>query len=299
MKQNFRRDIRIFNNDSAKILKFLPDNSIDFIITDPPYFIDGMGCDWNDVNIKEKTEKARVVGSLPVGMKFEKEQGQRLQNFIEPFTEEFYRVLKPGAFCMVFSQARLYHRMAICLDNAGFEMRDMLVWKYEGQAKAFSQIHFIEKDKSLSENEKQNLIRQMKDLKTPQLKPQIEPLTLAQKPKNGTFVQNWIEFKTGLMNVKNRAGEYFPGNVIEARKNKDGNIEHPTVKPVNLISHLINLFTQKNQIVLDPFMGSGSHGVAALQNERKFIGIEIELKYFKIAEKRLFDSFNNCQMKLF
>jgi DNA modification methylase len=60
-----------------------------------------------------------------------------------------------------------------------------------------------------------------------------------------------------------------------------------TVKPVLLISHLIRLFTQEGQTVLDPFVGSGSHGVAALQNNRNFVGFEIEKKYYEIAGKRL------------
>lgn len=60
-----------------------------------------------------------------------------------------------------------------------------------------------------------------------------------------------------------------------------------TVKPVLLISHLVKLFTRPGQTVLDPFTGSGSHGVAALQNDRNFIGFEIEKKYFDIANKRM------------
>ena len=64
-------------------------------------------------------------------------------------------------------------------------------------------------------------------------------------------------------------------------------LEHMTVKPVILISHLIKLFTKENQIVLDPFLGSGSHGVAAIMNNRNFIGFEIEEKYFNIAKRRL------------
>ncbi len=73
--------------------------------------------------------------------------------------------------------------MAMSFDVAGFEIRDMLAWKYEGQAKAFSQDHFIKKDKNLSEEEKEVLLQELKDMKTPQLKPQIEPMVLAQKPK--------------------------------------------------------------------------------------------------------------------
>ncbi len=285
-------NLQIFNEDCQQGLKTLKDNSIDFIVTDPPYFIDGMGNEWNDKNLKTKAAKSGVIGGLPVGMKFDKAQGEKLQNFMNPLGLEFYRILKPGGFCVVFSQARLYHRMAMSLDLAGFEIRDMLAWKYEGQAKAFSQTHFIRKDKSLSEEQKEVLIKELEGYKTPQLKPQIEPMVLAQKPKIGTFVQNWQEYKLGLMNTKESLDGRFPGNVMEVSKQSrkqesDEKIEHLTRKPVCLISHLIKLFTQEGQTVLDPFMGSGSHALAALQNNRKFIGYECEQKYFEIAKKRI------------
>ena len=69
----------IYNQDCTKGLKTLQDNSIDCIITDPPYFIDGMGSEWNDTNLKTKASKSGVIGGLPVGMKFDKAQGERLQ----------------------------------------------------------------------------------------------------------------------------------------------------------------------------------------------------------------------------
>ena len=56
---------------------------------------------------------------------------------------------------------------------------------------------------------------------------------------------------------------------------------------MRLISHLVRLFTQEGQIVLDPFFGSGSHAIASLENNRKFIGFEIEREYFEITQKRI------------
>jgi site-specific DNA-methyltransferase (adenine-specific) len=84
----------------------------------------------------------------------------------------------------------------------------------------------------------------------------------------------------------------FPGTVMEVskavRKNEtDEKIEHMTVKPICLISHLIKLFTKTGQTVLDPFLGSGSHGVAAIESDRKFMGFEIEKKYYDIASRRI------------
>jgi site-specific DNA-methyltransferase (adenine-specific) len=62
---------------------------------------------------------------------------------------------------------------------------------------------------------------------------------------------------------------------------------HPTEKPVQVMARLVNLYTNKADTILDPFMGSGTTGVAAVQEGRKFIGIEIERKYFDIACRRI------------
>lgn len=294
----------LYKGDCRNILKSIPNNSIDLIVTDPPYFIDGMGNDWNDEKLKGKVKEAGVIGGLPVGMKFDREQGKKLQEFLTPISDEYYRVLKPGAFCIVFSQARLYHRVAMVLDESGFEIRDMMGWKYEGQAKAFSQNHFIKKRKDLTEEEKNKIITEMDGWKTPQLKPQIEPMTLAQKPKEGTFVNNYLKYGVGLMNVKESLDGMFPGNIMEISKrerseDEDFKIEHLTIKPVRLIEHLIKLFTKEGQTVLDTFAGSGSHGVAALKCNRNFIGIEIEDKYYDISLKRLTNVSNKfCPTKI-
>lgn len=282
----------LYHDDCLSVMKSMDTNSINFIVTDPPYFIDGMGNEWSDSSLTKKATNAKVVGGLPVGMKFDREQGYRLQEFMTPIAKEYFRILKPGGFCVVFSQARLYHRMAIAIEDAGFEMRDMMGWKYEGQAKAFSQDHFIKKNKSLSDKEKEELLHNMKGWKTPQLKPQIEPMTLAQKPREGTFIDNWSKYGVGLLNTTISLDGMFPGNIMEVSKqekfhDEEYKIEHFTTKPVKLIEHIIKLFTQRGQIVFDSFCGSGSHGVAALRCGRKFIGVEREEKYFDIASKRL------------
>lgn len=287
------------NNNQAKLifgdcclyLKEIPDNSIELIITDPPYFIDGLDKNWDENKLQKRVSKSGVVGGLPIGMKFDRQQGQDLQNFMMPVASEFFRILKPGAFCIVFSQARLYHRMGMSLDLAGFEIRDMLAWRYEGQAKAFSQTHFIKKDKTLSEDEQAKLIDELQNYKTPQLKPQIEPMVLAQKPREGTFVQNWIKYGVGLIKSTESLNGRFPGNVMEiSKQEKSEKVEHLTVKPVKLISHLVRLFSRENQTVLDAFMGSGTTGVSALSCGRNFIGFEKEEKYFNIAKERVLSS---------
>jgi DNA modification methylase len=78
-------------------------------------------------------------------------------------------------------------------------------------------------------------------------------------------------------------------NIIRNKKAYlvDGKIDHPSIKPSNLIEQLLRIHSNEGQLVLDPFMGSGTTGVACQELGRNFIGIEIEPKYFSIAERRI------------
>lgn len=149
------------------------------------------------------------------------------------------------------------------------------------------------------------------------LKTAYEPILLVQKPYDN-LPQNILEHGVGALNLESTRipydlgegkvghnphpvgrvmanivqtepfGDYerffFVGKVRDGKKT--GNI-HPTVKPHNLMTQLIELVTQENMIILDPFMGSGSTGVAALQLNRSFIGYEKEKQFYQIACDRL------------
>lgn len=264
----------------------LADNAVSLILTDPPYFIDGMDNNWNTQKLRRRV-KPGVIGALPAGMKFSTEQGRNLQKFLYPIAKEWMRILRPGGFALVFSQNRLIHRTAIALEDAGFEIRDALLWNYEGQAKAFTQDHFVRKSK-LDEIEKERLIKKLGGRKTPQLKPQGEMIVLAQAPREGTFVQNWDKWETGLIDVSEPLIDRgrFPGTVISVAKPKK-RFGHMTAKPVDLLRHLIRIFCAPEALVLDPFAGSGSTGVAALQEGREFLGYEIEQDMARRANERI------------
>lgn len=282
-------NISIGNGDCLIMLKKIKSESVDACITDPPYFIDGMGNSW-DVNIlKNKTMKSKVVGSLPVGMKFDPQQGKKLQAFMEEVSKEIFRILKPGGFYLSFSQGRLYHRMATAIEDCGFEIRDLLVWKRDGQAKAFSQEHFVKKMK-ISEKEKQKIIFSLNGRKTPQLRGTSEPIVLAQKPREQTFVFNWLKYGVGLVDTSVSFDGKFPTTVIEIpkpnKKERSGS-SHLTMKPISLMEHLIKIFTKESAIICDPFLGSGSTGIACYNTGRRFIGIELDNGYFKEAKERI------------
>lgn len=100
----------------------------------------------------------------------------------------------------------------------------------------------------------------------------------------------WIYFinqsKTGTFNNSGKVvHDFIESSVISLREQKEG--KHPTQKPEAILSHFIQLLTNEKELVLDPFMGSGSTGLAALKNNRRFYGIEIEEPYFSIATKKM------------
>lgn len=103
-------------------------------------------------------------------------------------------------------------------------------------------------------------------------------------------VETAVLFTKGRTTIKWKGGGN-QANYIEMPFVSGGEkVDHPTQKPVKLIRHLINLFSIEGDTILDPFMGSGTTGVACVQTGRNFIGIEIDPTYFAIAEKRIADA---------
>lgn len=272
------------------ILPLLPASSVDLCIADPPYFLDGLGSDWHHDTLARKSRKAGVIGRLPVGMKFGPQQGHALQAFMEELAGPVWKALRPGGFFLAFSQGRLYHRLAVALENQGFDIRDLLIWHREGQTKAFKMDHFVKK-MPISDREKADILAALGGRKTPQLRPQSEPIVLAQKPREGTFVHNWLTHGTGLIDPSASLDGLFPGTVLTVprptRTEKGENNTHLTVKPLALIRHLIQLCSRPGQVVLDTCQGSGTTGVAALQMGRCYLGIDPDPGYSAQAVHRM------------
>lgn len=298
--------------DCLEHMRRMPANSIDMVCTDPPYFLDGLDANWNKKSLDSKGASS-LVGNLPKGMKFDRNQSKKFREFYETIAAEVFRVLKPGGAFLSFSSPRLYHAMATAVEEAGFEIRDMLAWIYtQSQVKAFSQDHIIDKDKIKTAAEKESLKDLCKDWKTPQLKPAIEPICLAVKPIEGRYIDNFEKYGVGLMNTSadtkvGAENDFFPSNIVTTEEGASGNPEmdrvflvgkptkaekgdfntHLSVKPVALIGHLVKLFTKEGAVVLDPFMGSGTTAVACLQTKRNYIGFDINTEYIEIAAKRI------------
>ena len=324
------------------------DNSVDAIVTDPPYGLSFMGKRWD-----------YDVPSVEIWA-------------------ECLRVLKPGGHLLAFAGTRTQHRMAVRIEDAGFEIRDMIAWVYGSGfpksldvSKAIDKAAGVEREKVLVPTKAGNTRGErgisyagesfsgFTDITAPAteaarqwqgwgtaLKPALEPITVARKPLVGTVASNVLAHGTGAINIDGcrigdgddrtnggptgariDAGEGYGGGWSDAESGRarpsggrwpanlihDGSDEpatllgdaarffycakasksdrgaentHPTVKPTDLMRYLCRLVTPPGGVVLDPFMGSGSTGKAAMLEGFQFIGIERDPAYVAIAASR-------------
>lgn len=284
---------QVINGNNIEVLKTFPDNHFDSIVTDPPYGIDFLGKDW-DAN----------TGALET-------------------YQECLRVLKPGGHILAFSAARTYHHLAITLEQAGFEIRDQIMWIYSS---GFPKSHDVGK-----KLDKKNIANDLSGWGNA-LKPAHEPICMARKPMKQSIADNVQEWGTGAININvcrigddvmpvgahtqtpnlfnpNKKSAYaketrigrFPANVIGeikgyekyfycpkvGRKERGEYNNHPTVKPVELMKYLIKLVTPKGGTVLDPFNGSGSTGMACVELNFNYVGIDLDSNYVDISVKRI------------
>ncbi|PIB91276.1 DNA methyltransferase [Caulobacter sp. FWC2] len=414
------KSVTIHHGDSRDVLKGLADNSIDSVVTDPPYALVSIVKRFGGKNASAaKSEGASgVYKRASAGF-----MGQTWDTGETAFDPEFWvevmRVLKPGGHLIAASATRTYHRLAVAIEDAGFEIRDMISWLY---GSGFPKSHDVSKgiDKAngdarpvtgsrLSEGGRggstasvgQSLIDAGRVIEITAaasaasaasaawegwgtaLKPACEPWVLARKPLGGTVAANVLEHGTGALNIDacrveapqgltgggsrhgsplhmdraagiNRVNERseahvagrWPANVIHdgsdevvdafpdapgqqgdlnptgrarptktclgdmapplasaargdsgsaarffysAKADADDRLgsKHPTVKPIDLMRYLCRLVTPPGGVVLDPFAGSGSTGVAAMLEGFESILIEREAAYVADIERKV------------
>jgi hypothetical protein len=163
--------VELIHGDCRQILEFfIEDNSIDAIVCDPPYELGFMGKSWDATGIAYSVAMWR----------------------------ECLRVLKPGGHMLAFSGSRTYHRMACAIEDAGFEIRDQVMWVY---GSGFPKSHDVSKAIDKAAGAERNVIgRQWAGFGTA-LKPAHEPICVARKPLVGTVVANVLQFGTGALNI--------------------------------------------------------------------------------------------------
>lgn len=231
----------IYHGDCIEVMKTLPENSVDTCITDPPYGLGFMGKQWDTfdksqfgVAGNEGENDLKVKKNFNVLPRYRKDG---LQEFTFDWASEVYRVLKPGAILLAFGGTRTYHRIACAIEDAGFEIRDTIAWVYgsgfpksydiskgiDKQAGAEREVvgrspHYCEGRGQYTKGDwGMNSKGGDKDTdwltapSTPEaqlwhgwgtaLKPAFEPIVVAMKPIDGTFVNNALTWGVAGLNI--------------------------------------------------------------------------------------------------
>jgi DNA modification methylase len=331
--------LSLLQGDCLEEMRELPDNSVDAVVTDPPYGLSFMGKKW-DYDVPD----------------------------VEIW-EECLRVLKPGGYLLAFAGTRTQHRMAVRIEDAGFEIRDMIAWVYGSGfpkslniGKAVDKLHGNEREETHTETKADstyhtqnvgssivntstysvtkctsewqgrfpaNLIHDGSDEVVelfPNTKSQgpwskikttgfgefgngkSEYMGVGEKDKLGGSASRFfycakasksernkgcegLEEKQNLQGLDNRGRtlerEDGSKTLVDRFSKTPAKNNHPTVKPLKLMEYLVKLVSREGAVVLDPFMGSGTTGIACRKLNRKFIGIEMEEDYIKIAKARI------------
>ena len=297
----------IVNDDCMKILPQIESNSVHLILSDIPY---GIGVDEWDV-LHDNTNSA-YLGTSPAQEKagaIFKKRGKPLNGWSEAdrqipkqyydwcmkWTSEWLRILKPGASAIVFAGRRLAHRCIAAFEDTGFTYKDMLCWQKDKAPHRAQRISVVFEKRGDSFNaEKWNGWR------VGNLRPSFEPILWFTKPYQigGTIADNMLENQVGAYNEESFI-KYVrtPDNILSISSNGKDTGLHPTQKPLKLMQALIELTTSEEQIVLDPFCGSGTTCLASTILNRHYIGIELENEYYDNAKKRINDYKNDAQTK--
>jgi site-specific DNA-methyltransferase (adenine-specific) len=281
--------IALHADDCRTALKAIPDASIDAVVTDPPYALVSIVKRFGSANAapaKYGTDGAYARASAGfMGQKWD--TGDTA--FDPGFWSDVLRVIKPGAHLLAMGSPKTYHRLACAIEDAGFEIRDCIMWVYStGMPKS----HDAGNGWGTA------------------TKPSHEPIALARKPlSEGTIAANIRAHGTGAINIEaTRVNGKWPANLIHdnsaevlalssdaarffhsVKADFDDRLgsRHPTIKPVDLMQYFCRLITPPGGCVLDPFAGTGTTGEAAWREGFNAILIEREAEYQNDIRRRM------------
>ncbi len=288
--------------DSRKWITTVDDASVDAIISDIPY-----GIGYEDWDVLHKNTNSAYGGSsagqVSAGSLF-KRRGKPLNGWSEEdkkipheyqqwcasWASDWLRVLKLGASCLIFAGRRFAHRCVAALEDSGFTFKEMLTWektKAPFRAQHLSAVHDRRGDTEDA--------AKWEGWRLANPRPLFEPILWFQKPyrTGGTIASNVLDYSVGAWNERalqtysNIGSRQSCSNIIQVETNRGDSGLHPTQKPLSLMKCLVGLVTIENQLVVDPFAGSGTTCVAAKELGRNYIGVEVNPKVAEIAETRV------------
>ncbi len=244
--------MELLNGDCLELLQNIPDKSIDMVLCDPPYGT--TACKWD----------------VPLPLK--------------QLWEQYDRITKKNAAILLFS-AQPFTTDLICSNRKNF--RYEIIWQ-KTNAQGFLNAN------KMPLRAHENILVFYKNL--PTYNPiktsvnrkdigHVKKASLVRSQQYGTeimhttWVENGLRYPTDVIKFSNWNGSLFGNNV--------SHVKHPTAKPVDLLEYLIKSYSNPGDTILDNCMGSGSTGVACVNTNRDFIGIELDDEYFSIAKDRI------------
>ena len=248
------KNYRLYHDDCLKILEEIPENTFDMIFADPPYMLSNGGI---------TCQNGQVV-SVNKG-KWDKSQGfEQDFEFHKKWLSACKRVLKKNGTLWVSGTYHSIYSCGFAMQLLGYHILNDISWFKPNASPNMCCRYFTASHETL--------IWARKDKKT-------KHTFNYELMKNGDFSSDFIKKPNTQMRSVWAIGT--------PKKSEKTFGKHPTQKPLDLLERIILASTNEGDLILDPFMGSATTGVAALKHNRKFVGIEKEKEFVELAEKRL------------
>jgi len=290
---------KVFCGDCVNVMQKIKEESIACCITDPPYNYEFIGRKWDDKEINRRLDRIKesntLVKNIPYGsglaggIRNKRWYERNSKNVIdytkwcEEWASQLYPLCKNGAPVAVFNSTRTIAHVQVALEKAGFYTRDILVYRrHSGIPKGLNLKKKLEKINHSDADKWEGWHTCFRN--------EWEAILLVQKPLINSYWENIQKTGVGVFKTINEDGS-FQSNILEGfySSKSEKELTLCTVKPLALIKKLILTLTPKSSqnIILDPFAGSGTTLVAAKQLGFHYVGIEIEEQYLELIKERL------------
>ena len=249
MEDNFKN--KIINGDCLVELKKIPDKTFDLVFADPPY----------NLQLKNKLTRPDSSEVNAVNDKWDQfESYKKYDEFTISWLKECKRILKKNGALWVIGSYHNIFRLGTTIQNLGFWILNDVIWNKNNPMPNFRGTRFT--------NAHETLIWSSKD-------------------KKSKYTFNYQSLKCLNDDLQMRSDWTFPICSGKERLKKNGKKVHSTQKPEALLHRIILSTTNKDDVILDPFLGTGTTAVVAKKLGRKYFGIEKDKKYFKAANERI------------